>query len=715
MTLHEVHGDNVRLQDDGSGARRADGFRKGVVFSARPLSANERVQVRVTHCCTQWSGVLRLGFTTHDPSTMKGNVPSSAFPNLKNTPGNWVAKLEESLATEGTVLTFFVNYKGDMIVAANGGEENVVLNGIDATRPLWAMVDIFGNTTGIELTFPDSALVPIVFHEIHGVNVRLEEDGKLARRVEDFCKGITFSSRPVYLCERVLLRIKGSCTQWSGSLRLGFTSNNPSTSRGALPSSCYPHLKNSPGNWVKVLDESYATIDNLIHFCVNEMGEGLIGVNGGEEKVFLKGIDVSGNLWALMDIYGNTVAIEMAEDKLGLNNKEEILAKAHMSLESAGAATASVRGQKPVGFHYVHGDNVLLEEYGKVARRVADFCKGIVFSSRPISPRERVVFRIVECCNQWSGTLRLGFTSHDPDMLEGSLPESAIPDMSKMPGNWVRCIDQKYAVEGAVLHFYVTDTGDMFFGAFGKDRGLLMTGIDTSETLWAVIDIYGYPTAIEMVDEKALPLGLQDMFADVLLENGDGTKASLKDDEGAAWKQLAFHSVMGPNARLDPQDSQVAERCDLSKRRAYAFLSRPLVADEQLQVEVVGLQADRAGSLSFGLTTCDPASLEGKTAELPSQLEDLLDRPEYWVFHIGIPCALHDRLVFVTRKNGKVEYSRNGRPFEGMMHIDGEEEFYAFFDIAGQVTKLRLIGTKGGPAADEGKEAAGGGSNRTGT
>ncbi|KAH9366097.1 hypothetical protein HPB48_021771 [Haemaphysalis longicornis] len=292
MSLHEVHGDNVRLKDDGSGARRADGFRKGVVFSARPVGADEKVKVRVTSCCTQWSGALRLGFTAHDPATMKGNVPSSAFPNLKNTPGNWVAKLEESLAAEGTELSFCVTYKGDMIVCVNDEEGEVVLSGVDTTRPLWAMVDIFWQHDGHRTdTFhsylflprnpwapvPDTSpdLEPVVFHEICGANVRLAEEGRLAQRVGDFCKGVTFSSRPLYLSERLFLRVKESCTQWSGSL-------------------------------------SYAKVDNLIHFCVNDMGEGLIGVNGGEEKVFLKGIDVSGNLWALIDIYGNTVTVEMA-------------------------------------------------------------------------------------------------------------------------------------------------------------------------------------------------------------------------------------------------------------------------------------------------------------------------------------------------------------------------------------------------------------------
>lgn len=57
-------------------------------------------------------------------------------------------------------------------------------------------------------------------------------------------------------------------------------------------------------------------------------------------------------------------------------------------------------------------------------------------------------------------------------------------------------------------------------------------------------------------------------------------------------------------------------------------------------------------------------------------------------------------MFLVVVLSGKVEYSRNGGPFESMMHIDGEEEFYVFFDIAGQVTKIRLLGTSHFPSLE---------------
>lgn len=44
---------------------------------------------------------------------------------------------------------------------------------------------------------------PLLFHNVHGDNVRITRDGTVARRVESFCKGIAFSSRPVKVNEKV--------------------------------------------------------------------------------------------------------------------------------------------------------------------------------------------------------------------------------------------------------------------------------------------------------------------------------------------------------------------------------------------------------------------------------------------------------------------------------------------------------------------------------
>jgi hypothetical protein len=44
---------------------------------------------------------------------------------------------------------------------------------------------------------------PLRFHQVHGENIRLSNDRTVARRVESFCKGITFSNRPVKPNEKV--------------------------------------------------------------------------------------------------------------------------------------------------------------------------------------------------------------------------------------------------------------------------------------------------------------------------------------------------------------------------------------------------------------------------------------------------------------------------------------------------------------------------------
>ncbi len=46
-------------------------------------------------------------------------------------------------------------------------------------------------------------LPPILFHTIHGENIRLSSDATVAHRSDSFCKGICFSNRPIRINERV--------------------------------------------------------------------------------------------------------------------------------------------------------------------------------------------------------------------------------------------------------------------------------------------------------------------------------------------------------------------------------------------------------------------------------------------------------------------------------------------------------------------------------
>lgn len=70
-------------------------------------------------------------------------------------------------------------------------------------------------------------LPPLRFHNVHGENVRLYKNGFVARRVDSFCKGVAFSSRPVAVNEKVYIKFLEISDNWSGVLRFGFTNEDP--------------------------------------------------------------------------------------------------------------------------------------------------------------------------------------------------------------------------------------------------------------------------------------------------------------------------------------------------------------------------------------------------------------------------------------------------------------------------------------------------------
>ena len=152
---------------------------------------------------------------------------------------------------------------------------------------------------------------PIGFHHIHAENIQVSLDKKRAKRYESFCKGICFSNRPIPVGERVYLRFAEISTSWSGVLRFGFTSNDPcDVNPATLPRYACPDLTNKPGYWAKALGERYAEVGNIIFFYVTRNGDVMYGANGEEKGLFFSGVVTTGPLWAVMDIYGNTMSME---------------------------------------------------------------------------------------------------------------------------------------------------------------------------------------------------------------------------------------------------------------------------------------------------------------------------------------------------------------------------------------------------------------------
>lgn len=151
LSFNDLHSDNIQLSPDGRRAKRIETFCKGICFSNRPVPPNSGVHIRFAEVSTSWSGAVRFGFTSHDPATLgRESLPRYACPDLTNRPGYWAKALPERLARFGSVLSFRYSLAGDVLFAVDGEEKGVFFTGINTKSLLWALIDIYGNTTCVE-------------------------------------------------------------------------------------------------------------------------------------------------------------------------------------------------------------------------------------------------------------------------------------------------------------------------------------------------------------------------------------------------------------------------------------------------------------------------------------------------------------------------------------------------------------------------------------
>ncbi len=75
---------------------------------------------------------------------------------------------------------------------------------VDNIRDLILNIFIF-SATGDPST-PAMKGWPILFHQTHSENISLSLDRRRAKRIESFCKGISFTNRPIAIMERVYVK-----------------------------------------------------------------------------------------------------------------------------------------------------------------------------------------------------------------------------------------------------------------------------------------------------------------------------------------------------------------------------------------------------------------------------------------------------------------------------------------------------------------------------
>lgn len=152
---------------------------------------------------------------------------------------------------------------------------------------------------------------------------------------------------------------------------------------------------------------------------------------------------------------------------------------------------------------------------------------------------------------------------------------------------------------------------------------------------------------------------------------------------------LHFHSVHGIHVTMLDKHT-VAQLDHRGDERTLVFTSRPMRCSETVFVKVKA-GVSRPGSLSYGVTSCDPATL--RPIDLPSNPESLVDRKEFWaVRRVAMPLHSGDILGFVVNTEGEIMMSHNGVSAGMQLCVDNSRPLWMFFGLHGTITQLRILG-----------------------
>ncbi|XP_056903919.1 E3 ubiquitin-protein ligase NEURL1-like [Takifugu flavidus] len=390
----------------------------------------------------------------------------------------------------------------------------------------------------------------------------------------------------------------------------------------------------------------------------------------------------------------------------------------------------------PLLFHpSTKGSQIVMDMSQRTVKRQASFCNAITFSNRPIAVYEQVRLKITkkQCC--WSGALRLGFTCKDPSRINpDTLPKYACPDLVSQSGFWAKALPEELSNEGTVIAFWVDKKGRVFYRINNSSPMLFFSGVHVSEPLWALIDIYGLTRGVQLLDSEMLPVectrprSFAASHRASIRRNADDPRLSIslcdlslqrqeEDDEeelhplssalchvpqnsqnsqqcsllpGHLDTDLHLHAVHG--VHVAALDKHTAARTDRrGDEQTLVFTSRPVHCSETVFVKVKAV-GTRPGSLSYGVTSCDPATL--RPSDLPANTEALVDRKEFWaVCRVAVPLQNGDILGFMVNAEGEVRMSRNSVSAGMQLYVDNSRPLWMLYGLHGTVTQLRILGS----------------------
>ncbi|RZC32938.1 Neuralized and/or zf-C3HC4 3 domain containing protein [Asbolus verrucosus] len=152
LHFHDVHGANISVSANGLVAQHLPGYGKSLVFSSRPIKINERIAIKFLKLSERQSNTICFGFTSKDPNSLSDDSQSSYLDLFKSD--YWIWPLFKNMCIEDTVLFYYVSRNGEVHFGIDDREIDSFYKKVDTEGPLWAILDIDGDSTTVQLVSP---------------------------------------------------------------------------------------------------------------------------------------------------------------------------------------------------------------------------------------------------------------------------------------------------------------------------------------------------------------------------------------------------------------------------------------------------------------------------------------------------------------------------------------------------------------------------------
>ncbi|CAF2506685.1 unnamed protein product [Rotaria sp. Silwood2] len=150
LSFHRVHGDQIRLSENNTRATR-DRLNNTLLFTNRPILANETVQLYVEELSTDFYGLIRIGLTTVDPDSLTPETLPKTMPT--NDTREWFVPSPRGQPSIKKNKTIRLKYtaEGDIFIDYDGAGFVKYLTVSPITKDIWCALDLNGIVAQIRL------------------------------------------------------------------------------------------------------------------------------------------------------------------------------------------------------------------------------------------------------------------------------------------------------------------------------------------------------------------------------------------------------------------------------------------------------------------------------------------------------------------------------------------------------------------------------------